>query len=536
MPIDNERVDIMQKSVTEYMKAFANAYIILIAAVLPLYMQDGLVMIGDAKYSFFLRVAVVISAISVLGCGVLFLDRCRKPVNLRITSSNWSVTDCFVLFYVLSTVVSYCFSDYKQVALFGYMDWHMGLLTQLLLVWSYFFVSRFYSGEKIIWKIIGVALFGVTLVGVLNRYVYDPLGVFQEIGREEWNRLNLLSTIGNINWYSGYLCLTLPLTIYLFWSGKKIGRMVGALGTFIGFLSLFTQGSASGYVGCIGSLLVLCFFSLTEQKHLQHFLQVMMMMAFVPLFIEGSIYIAPRGLQLPDEEVVRWNGWVGVCLFFILLYVIVSLWKKCDDCLKSGKIQKIFGIAVCVGFFILLMIIVLCQWVEPIWELLGSKSILKIDEEWGSGRGGLWMASMECFAKSDWKQRLIGAGPDCFACVVYEMVDMNAKMQVSGQWDGAIFANAHNEWLNMLITGGILGMVSYLGIYISAVKRFWSRVKEQPIMLLGIMAVAGYGLHNIFSFQQIISTPIMFIILGMMENHCRNHEKNELKEENKSNG
>ena len=50
----------MEKKAREYMEALTNGYIILILGVLPLYMKDGFNMIGDAKYLFFIRSALLL--------------------------------------------------------------------------------------------------------------------------------------------------------------------------------------------------------------------------------------------------------------------------------------------------------------------------------------------------------------------------------------------------------------------------------------------------------------------------------------------
>jgi len=108
---------------------------------------------------------------------------------------------------------------------------------------------------------------------------------------------------------------------------------------------------------------------------------------------------------------------------------------------------------------------------------------------------------------------------------------MNSRIHVTGQWEGAIFANAHNEWLNMLITGGIVGGISYFGIFISAWKQLWEKAEQNPIMVMGMMMMAGYMVNNVFGFQQIITTPIMFVVLGMLEKHCKDCESERKKYE-----
>lgn len=548
--MSTERMSENTKDTTnEFMNAMVNAYVILIGVVLPLYMKNGFQMIGDAKYGFFLKVACIFCVISVVGVlwsACAFVKGKWRQDNGKllgavsgrqygrygkerkeIENRQWSVLDFFMISYALHVVVSFCFSEYKETALFGYADWHMGLITQLLLVWSYFFVSRFYSEEKLSWILMSLAAGGIFFIGVLNRYNYDPLGVFEEIGRWEWNRVNLLSTIGNINWYSGYMCLTLPFVLYAFWNGKGLLRAAGGIGSLIGTFSLHMQGSMSGYAGLGGILVVLCFFSLRDANKWQRFLQLAFMVTVVPVIIMGTLEAMPRGVYLPEAAILEWKGWIGCSLLISLLLIIngvinrhrrMALWE-------NGSLQRIFGLSLVILLLIFAVMVILCQVSDTVWQLLGGRELLRIDNAWGNGRGFLWKTALHCFVQGGWKQRLIGAGPDCFAHIAYEIANFN-EVYITGQWQGAVFANAHNEWLNMLVNGGIWGAVSYLGIYMCAIRRFSARTDREPLMVMGIMMVVGYGIHNIFSFQQIITVPIVFAVMGMLEKCCRNNDKN----------
>lgn len=510
----------MRKKTEDYMGAVANAYIILIAAVLPLYMEDGLTMIGDAKYIFFIKYSLLILVFSGAGLLVRLAVPRKEKQNFR-----WSVTDSFAVFYSLAVLLSYLFSDYRQDALFGYPDWHMGLVTQLLFVWIYFFLSRWYGGEKYIWWIVSIAAFGVFLLGVINRYCYDPLGNFAAVDHWDWNRLNLLSTIGNINWYCGYLCVMFPALLYFFWGGSvRYIRILGGLGSFIGFVTLYTQGSASGYAGVGAALLVLFLFSLSSVKRLRRFLGIVLTASLVPVLIAVTLPWAPAGLSLPQdgtEEILFWKGWYAAALISGILFFLCLLWEKRWN---GGTIRKTvrWGAAAAVAALLVLgaVCVVLCQLSPGFFELLGSPSALKIHSQWGSGRGGLWQLSLRCFLEGDWKQKLLGAGPDCFAGVIYSMFDVESIVSLKGQWEGAVFANAHNEWLNMLVTGGVTGSVTYLGIFLSAAVRFRKRAAQFPLLIMGVMMIAGYCCNDIFSFQQSVSTPVMFVMLGIMESRA----------------
>lgn len=528
------------------MEALANGYIILILGVLPLYMKDGFVRIGDAKYLFFIRTALLLFGLSAAGALVLLAavrkrkssaadksKKCERGRHFKILRRLYQPgTDGFVLLYGISTLLSYCFSEFRQDALWGFADWHMGLMTQLLLVWSYFFISRFYNREKFAWKTAGIAAFLVFLLGVLNRYSCDVIGTYRNIDYWDWNRRHLLSTIGNINWFCSYVCLMLPLFLYLFWSRKGGPRFLGGVGSFVSFAAIFTQASSSGFLGLGASMAVLLWVSLKDQEKLKRFFQLFFMMSSMPpLLAWTSERFLPYELKMPKYDLacqlLFWKSWYAAMALAGVAILFLYVWQKKGgrDFLKSGMWRSVCTAAALTVFAAGTLFVLLCQVSEDFWRLCGSIPALRIEGEWGSGRGALWKVSMQCFFQGGWKQKLLGAGPDCFADIIYKMFDMNQEIFMAGQWQGAIFANAHNEWLNMLVTGGILGVAAYAGIFICCFIKCGKRMEKHPVMIAGMMMIAGYAANNFFSFQQAAVTPLMFVILGMLESYGRVHRR-----------
>ena len=80
------------------------------------------------------------------------------------------------------------------------------------------------------------------LLAYVNRLSIDPLNM--NIGSASF-----ISTVGNINWYCGYLVSVLFAGTALLWQGQEMKRwkqILLMLYVFVGFASLLTQGSDSG--------------------------------------------------------------------------------------------------------------------------------------------------------------------------------------------------------------------------------------------------------------------------------------------------
>ena len=63
--------------------------------------------------------------------------------------------------------------------------------------------------------------------------------------------------------------------------------------------------------------------------------------------------------------------------------------------------------------------------------------------------------------------------------------------------------------------------VAYVGIFIGAIVRFTKKAAETPEVIAPALCILAYMAHNFFCYQQIICTPIIFLIIGGGECLCR---------------
>ncbi len=498
----------MKEKAGEYKQTVVEAYLFLMLLVHPLYMRDGLNYIGDAKYLFYRNVSLVFVAAALV---LLALTRGKERQKL-------SGIDVFVLAYMGTSLLSFCFSSYKETALLGFSDWHMGLVTQFLIVFGYFLVSRWYRNGEYGFLLIAVAGVAVSFFAVCNRLGMDPLRVFGDMDWFEWNRRNLLATIGNINWFSCYLMTAFPVLLYLHHRSKGWQRALYLAGVWICTVAVLVQGSMSGLVA-LGLVLVLLLYLSAEDA--EHMLKWMEAVLVIPLWC-SLVGIFRIDVLLPEDTGVYrllisplWIPMLAVCL---LIYG--GLWSlHLRKIWPGGKIPQ--G---CVGGLLILLaaaltvILALCQRSDRVWLALGGWDFLRFNDSWGSFRGALWAQSLAAFGKGNLREILLGVGPDCFGAHMEAGQYLN--ITVAGQWADSVYANAHNEILTMLINEGILGAVAYVGIFVAAFLRF-RKAKEEPAAVAGLLVMAGYLANNFFSFQQVVSTPLVFLILGICEARIR---------------
>lgn len=513
----------MRARVQDALKIAVKVYLMLILLILPLYMQDGFVMIGNAKYLFFRNVTLFVVLLTTVMLVALAVIRNReRKRSLRISS-----TDLLTALYGGSAILSWCFSSDKYTAWWGAPGWYMGLMSQLMFVWIYFAVSRWCDDFQEILRVCYVGTVIVMEIGILNRYVFDPLSVFE--GLEDWNREHLLSTIGNQNWYCGYVSAASAVCVCFACAGeKKLCRAAGLAGSLLFFWTIMTQGSEGGYLIVAAEISVVFFWSLDNRKKFLTLLCVLTCWPAAALL--GKYCIRFRGLMLVEDGtlggILLWRGWKYVLAVLAVLLMLFCVREKrgCRDRLESGKVKKAALWAAAGLLAVFAVVFLLCQVWESFWIFLGEKTLLRVTDSWGSGRGALWRMSLGCFAQGTFSEQWFGVGPDCFGNAVYALYPVNDIIHPTGQWEKALYANAHNEWLNMLVNQGILGLVCYVGIFITLFVRVCKYVHRNSYMLLGLLAVSGYCAYGLVSFQQTVSTPLIFVILGISEAMLRKED------------
>ena len=104
------------------------AGLFLVGVILPLYHREGFTMIGDRKYTFFLVVSITLA-----------LTLCLQGIGSLVRGEyEFTSLERIAMLYGVVVMLSAYKSRYPQTALWGYEDWHMGLVSQLLFLTIFF--------------------------------------------------------------------------------------------------------------------------------------------------------------------------------------------------------------------------------------------------------------------------------------------------------------------------------------------------------------------------------------------------------------
>lgn len=338
------------------------------------------------------------------------------------------------------SLLSTAFSEGARSSFLGVIGWFMGSLMLVILMFSTFYYSEYlHLSEKMLIPVMGVNTL-IILFEIVQMAGKDPFGFIAMIKRVY--RFSYLSTIGQINVLSGYLCLLLPLFWGLFCEAQERRRVL-AYSAFcaLGFMAIIGAGSDSTFAGIGVCAIFLMPYFLHKRERLKRasFLIIMygiclLLVGRLPVFADKVEHIVRHKTDI-SAILLRLPVSVGVILAGCLLYFATEKWMTKD----YEKKARIFLIAAEILIFSAAVAVVLY-------------TIPRFNDKWGTNRGYIWRVGLEQFRGFTLRRKLMGVGPDLLAPVYVELRILLKTNVVS----------AHCEPLQILLTQGVVGLLLYL--------------------------------------------------------------------------
>lgn len=483
-------------------------------------MEQGYVDIGRAKYHFLLYCSLaaigILALISMICAAQSFAQKQQNMPTPKL--KNLSFTDIFVMLFAAELFLSSLYSDYRKEALWGTDGWYMGLILYLILCALYFLISRLWTANPLLWYV-GVAVSGmVFLLGILDRFslYLIPLEIRQP---------GFISTLGNINWFCGYLSVLSPLGIcpLIFREPSAEPRHLDLLRnlmcifyTIIAFTAGFCQGSNSIFLFWSALFFSLLWIASSNKPWLINCLLLVSLWCFSARLVRILFLLFPGGYNYEtDNPCLFLAGSNGILLAgIILLALFVFLRKKnIQTTAPSKTLRKILA-----GFLFAGISIWLCLSfinTKNGIPFLSGKSLFLLNTSWGNGRGATLKAGFQLFGQMPFTKKILGVGPDCFSSLAYSLPDVAAELNRT--FGGSRLTNAHNELLTSLVNTGIAGTFFYFGIFLSFMGRCLKKGPEHKELYLAAVCVFCYLIHNLISFSQVLNFPFVFLVMGMGE-------------------
>lgn len=531
----------------EVIEYLLTAVLVILCVAVPLYAKDGYHQIGNAKFEAYRRImtggfgVLAVLAAVYLVCRMTMCqngkDHAESAALQKDLRAGISVTDIFVLAYLVLTGISAVSGGFREDALWGAYGWNMGFASQLSFVLLYLFLSRFGKYYRVVLGALCLTAAAVFCIGILHRLLIDPVGFYDGLTNEQ--KAQFLSTLGQATWYAAFLAVTLPVGMGVFlYAAQKKRRWIAGVYMMIGFCTLVTQNSDSAYFALAGMLIAFFMVSCEKREMLCRFMGMLAL-----FFASGKImYLLTRIRTNPalEPDFITQLMWTSGWTWGLLVLCLFAVWILHRTGPKTAAVcrirRSVLGITAALTVLVVLVICLQSQGMLPagIADKAAAVSYLNWSDDWGNGRGRIWRFACKVFSEENLSHKLFGVGPDCFNSYVMAYHGEEAALY----WGEKMLTNAHNEWLNILINGGILGAAAYVGIYVTAAGRFLRRRADDPAedptdlpLLTGIgAAVVSYMCYNFFCYQQVLCTPFIFILMGIGEYMIRQKAERKIKQ------
>ena len=204
---------------------------------------------------------------------------------------------------------------------------------------------------------------------------------------------------------------------------------------------------------------------------------------------------------------------ITVFIWFIVLAFSYFTKKKADDSseyLADKKLTRIWGIFILAIFIVIVFLLVDANALQHGSRYGGLGTYLVFSDSWGTNRGYIWRKSLELYHSFPLMHKLFGYGPDTFGIMTtqrfrQEMIDAT----------GQVFDNAHNEYLQLLLTVGPIGTIAYIVFILRSCRDMLKATAKSPIVLACAVAVLCYFCQAVVNLNVPLVTPSMWMLLSV---------------------
>lgn len=531
-------------------------YLAVLFIIYPLYQPEHYFQMGVHKYKFYLYSAIIfilamivaylydstVQANRVVVKGKNYVEPEKRSLSQKIKDFfvNNSWIERFVYVYLIGVIISYLLCKDKELGMWGADGWNMGLVMQLILIFCLLVFDYFYENNSylVAFSMIGSSI--VFFIAVINRFGFDPLNNYE--GLNEDQIISFLTTIGQSSWYGSYLITVFPLGVALYFISDRRNKIINRLTIaylILTFATYVTHNSEGSFFSLLAVYLVMFWIAIEEKEKMFRLMEIVLMMSGTFTSIGLLQRAVPdRVVQIGSISFFLSKGPI-MPIIFVVIGVIYILFTKAESGKKfinnlyeKKKFLNVFRI----GFYLLILLL-LISWPVIIYlntkgiisEALGTLSTneyLLFNEMWGNRRGASWTAGVWMFRDFSITNKLFGIGPDSLEAV--SVLEPYARLIATVHGD-AILSCLHNEYFNSIICYGLLGGISYIGIFIAGFVRYMKMYKKEGIVIMGAMCIAAYVSFNFFCYQTVCCTPFLFVIIGVCENYCRKIKQKDIK-------
>ena len=603
---------------------FACAFAAGVALLHPLIFDDFFFNINRFKFGVFAVSAYAGLIVFLLLCAArrrALAGEIRQPFSL--SAADWGM-GAFAVLAAASTILS----DDAFSALTGDEGRLCGLVFILALAAMHVIVSRAQNADA--WAAGGLLISGslCALLGVLNFFKIDPFGFYPRLNQKSVD--GFISTIGNVDFFSAFLCLFLPAAVAAFMRGGRWVRRLSVFPILLGTGAVIAARADGALIALASAILTaLCLGALPlpapsesrqrsdsatprleanlaesapcseendapsrfrrtlsslaaslhgkaadadeekkprlqqearARKHLalagssedgapSRFRRTLSSLA---ASLHGKATGADEEKKLHPQREARTRMCLALACLMAGLFLVgaaTRLWPDATLSLKDHACARLAAHPLLFAALSLLLtaaaygllhtrrekpvfpaprtflltllacaivalaaaaaLFLFYTYVDTDTKLTGMLKLFRFRDKWGTNRGGVWVRCMKLFAQSDWRVKLFGFGPDLLKKPLADAYGAEIATYCN-----LSFNNAHNEYIQYLLTHGALGLTAYLTFAVGACASLFRRARKNAAAACLLAGALAYLLHAAVNVNQPITTPLLFLFLS----------------------
>lgn len=517
---------LMRDGRCEMQNIITTIFLLYMGAVYPLVMHDRYFDITVTKYRAFSIAICIYAVLMILAVLVDVLDGIdrKKHAGKReaVTGSfikryNIMAVDIFMALFILANVMAFLMASDKTAAFTGEEGRRCGLQFMLLVMFLYLCMARGCTVKKVAAIVFMVVGSVVEIIALCQYMGADFLKLREGLGVDIQSIY--ISTFGNIDIFGSFLCVLVPVVMgaYLGASFQKsaVVKAVSLVTMVLGVAAAVITNANLVYIG-IAAALVIAFVWSAYRGCIVRFTDVCLALAFGVLVI-NMLLDANGKLETELDGISRMVSDKNIAFTVFAVLAVIRLVMI----FFSSKIDKISGVKALIAA-VLIVIAGGVTGVVCVSDRTGS--LFSFDDSWGNYRGYVWRRLMESFREFNLPHKLFGYGNESVK-----------EIMTSGYYDemmddiGVVYDNAHNEYLQYLVTTGLFGALAYVGLIVSAIvmliRTAVSAVKEESdtegVFIALALGIAGYASQAFVNLNQSLTTPYVFLMIAMAAGVCR---------------
>ncbi len=473
----------------------ANVMLATIIIGCPLYLHNKLADITMAK-SYFLIVVTVIFAVLYFTIAVL---RWNSDIY-----SNFRKYDLLLVGYLIVGLISVIMTGSIDDAVFATYGRYTGYLMDITYVLIICIAVMCGKTYKIFRYSIPVVVIPLGILAILNHYNVDPLNVYN--GMEAGNLNRYISTIGNVDMFSVFMGVSFAYCGMLFCKEKdkyiQIGLVISAA---IAQASVFVCSANSGYIGIVIFYLFGIIFLTDKWQILKYFLLLeLFMLSGIILGFTEMILTVYMPVDSISQNILDSNFcFIGFVIIAFVVYGTSVIFMKKKDLVVNVKHMRMALIILYSIIFLCLIVGIILSNNMEIVDRNSFASLLVIGKEWGNQRGYLWKMAVDGYAELSVWQKLFGVGSSNVAHLFWTQIDPYDNQIVQ------MLDNAHCEYLQVLITHGILGLICLYGWIVASFMGIIRKAKSNERLCVCAVTIIAYLGTAVIG----LNVPYVFVLL-----------------------